>query len=389
MNGIVRIFFDYLRTQDELIIYGCGNNGKLLQWLFQQCNVKVDYWCDGNNSFWGSDINNVRCISPEQLEKHRQAVVVVSMIKYEEVLPKLERMGFAQIFTWDDMKNLQTELCGDKELQRKYHQWRLEQLPDLKAILEKNSRFKDIHSKERCFIIGNGPSVRQQKLSMLQDEVVFTVNQMAKNPQFREIRTKYHLWADPNFFKTEMTCEGDYQLLQVMKQLPEETECFFPYDSAAGYINKFELYKYINVNYYNPAEFVGIDEEIDFTQFVRSGYTVVQYAIRLAIYMGFKEIYILGCECTTILNVINARTSQYITETHAYDIDEKEKERARSMYFSLPMQEYYKSELGVLTEYHLLGKYCKRRGVKLINCTPGGLLEEFERADYERVVCDL
>lgn len=385
MNGIVKFFLEYLRKQEELIIYGCGNNGKFLCWFLCQQDIHIHYWCDSNKDLWNKEVNNILCISPRQLGRHKSAVIILSMEKYKEVLPTLAQLSFSNIFTWDDVKSLKTELQDDRILVKQYLEWQLGQLPHIAEILDKNRRFKNIHSGQRCFIIGNGPSIREQDLSLLKGEVVFTVNQIARNPQFYQMDTKYHLWADPAFFKIELCCEGDYQLLQIMKQLPKDAECFFPY-YAANYVNKFELYKDINVNYFSSSALVDEEEEIDFAGFVRNGYTVAQYAIRLAIYMGFKEIYLLGCECTTILNVINARTSQYMMVTHGYDIDEKEKERAKYMYFSLPMEEYYKSEYGVMTEYRLLARYCKNRKIQVVNCTPGGLLEEFPRMSYGKVV---
>lgn len=386
MEGIKSILFDYLKQQREVIIYGCGQNGRFLQWYFSENDVKINFWCDGNKVLWNGKINNIRCISPKELREHQCAVVIVSILNYTEVLRQLEGYRFQKIFTWDDVKFLRTELHYEQELLRKYRKWRLEQIPDLAVKLKKNERFRNIHKGQRCFIIGNGPSVREQDLSLLHNEITFTVNQIARNSQFQAINTNYHLWADPNFFKTELICDGDYELLRIMKQLPESTECFFPYDSANEYIEKFELEKYINVNYYSSSEFVNEEEEINFMDFIRGGYTVVQYAIRLAIYMGFTEIYLLGCECTTILNVINVRTSRYTAVTHCYDIDEEEKERAKNMYFSLPMQAYYESERGLLEEYHILREYCRKKDVKLMNCTPGGLLEEIPRISYEAVI---
>lgn len=386
MDGLKTILFEFLSNQKEVIIYGCGKNGSILQKILNDNDIYINYWCDSDERLWNQKIHQIECISPKQLDRHQHAVVIVSMIKYREVLPMLQKCQFEKILTWDDVKFLKKEFEHSQEQLRIYRKWRLGQQPELSIKLKKNEIYKNIYKGKRCFVIGNGPSVKEQDLSLLRDEITFTVNQIARNPQFQEINTNYHLWADPNFFVTEMTCEGDYELLRIMRQLPENTECFFPYDSAYRYVEKFDLEKFINVNYYKTGEFVHEDEEIDFTEFIRGGYTVVQYAVRLAIYMGFTEIYLLGCECTTILNVINARTSSYTTTTHCYEIDENEKERAKNMYFSLPMQAYYESELGILEEYHVLAEYCKKRGIKLMNCTPGGLLDEIARISYEEVL---
>lgn len=386
MEGILSILIDYLKSQFEIIIYGCGNNGRFLQWIFDVYNIKINYWCDNNKSLWGKKINGIECIPPAMLAKYSKAVIIVSILNYNEILSNLEESAFKKILTWDDVKLFQTLSHLNEIDLKKYRSWRLSQVPELADKLRNNERFHNIYKGKRCFILGNGPSIREQNLTLLQNEVTFTVNQIARNPQFQNIHTNYHFWADPEFFRTEMKCDGDYELLKIMKQLSQDVECFFPYEQAKQYIERFELGKYINVNYYSWGQFVGDQEEIDFTEYIHSGATVVQFAIRLAIYMGFAEIYLLGCECSTILNVIHARTSQYTTVTHCYDIDDKEKERAKNMYFALPMQAYYESEKKILEDYYLLERYCKARGIKLINCTPGGLLDVIERADFEEVI---
>lgn len=386
MEGLKRILFEYLKKYREIILYGCGKNGRLLQWIFKQNNVEIAYWCDRNDTFWNSKIEGIECISPENLIEHQNAVVIVTMLENKEVLCQLRAHNFCDVLVWDDVKFLKEEMYQYQKQLKEYRRWVLDKIPALAKQLEKNRRYHNLHSGQRCFIIGNGPSVKEQDLSLLSDEITFTVNQIARNPQFAQLNTNYHLWADPGFFKMQPTCEGDYELIQIMKQLPDMTECFFPYEYAYQYVKKFGLEKSIHVNYYSSRQFVNQEEEIDFTEFIRGGYTVVQYAVRLALYMGFTEIYLLGCECTTILNVINARTLCYRSETHCYEINEDEKVRTRNMYCTLPMQAYYESERGVLEEYRILESYCRKRGVKLINCTPGGLLEEIQRAEYETVV---
>lgn len=384
MHGIRDILFDFLR-QYTIIIYGCGNQGKFLQWLLSENSIQPAFWCDKNQDLWNKNINNIKCISPEELGSVSNAVIILSMMRYQEVLPTLKENQFKKILTWDDMSFLESTLQADPVLWKKYQKHLLQNMPELAIELKKNERFRNIHSGKRCFIIGNGPSVKNQNLAFLNNEITFTVNQIARNPQFEFLNTNYHIWADPGFFKTEFTCEGDYELLEIMKKTTGKTECFFPYNKAHNYIEKYNLDKYIRVNYYMAAP-VSIEEDVDFTQFVRGGYTVIQYALRLAFYMGFTEIYLLGCECTTILNVINARTSHYASITHCYEIDNLERQRAKTMYFSRPMYVYYESERGGMEEYHLIAQECKKRGIKVVNCTPGGLLDEFQRMDYEKVI---
>ena len=40
------------------------------------------------------------------------------------------------------------------------------------------ARFEDLHRGQRCFIIGNGPSLKQMDLSPLQNEITFGMNRI-------------------------------------------------------------------------------------------------------------------------------------------------------------------------------------------------------------------
>ena len=51
------------------------------------------------------------------------------------------------------------------------HPWR-------RASIEQLTRLKDIHRGERCFIIGNGPSLKQTDLTRLKNEFSFGTNRI-------------------------------------------------------------------------------------------------------------------------------------------------------------------------------------------------------------------
>ncbi len=52
-----------------------------------------------------------------------------------------------------------------------FHPWR-------RASIRRLGELKDIHRGQRCFIIGNGPSLKQTDLSLLKDEFTFGMNRI-------------------------------------------------------------------------------------------------------------------------------------------------------------------------------------------------------------------
>ena len=264
------------------------------------------------------------------------------------------------------------------------------QNPGLIKRVKENINFKDIHKDKRCFILGNGPSLKEQDLSLLKDEYVFTVNQIAKHKDFDKLKTNYHFWADPTFFKLDKDKPEDMQLLETMlnvKTGENNPVCFFASD-AYDFVNEFELDKKLDIKFYVFHQSITdhMNEKIDFTKLVPGFHTVVQYAIWMAIYMGFSEIYILGCETTSILTSVNVRLNENLDNDYAYEISEKEKKRMLNRTNVVSFEDELFSFYHVVKDYRLIYEYCKKNSIHIANCTPGGLIESFPRKKYEHVI---
>lgn len=255
------------------------------------------------------------------------------------------------------------------------------------GALNANHELENIHKGKRCFVIGNAPSLNTQDLSVLKDEIVLTVNQISRNKQFKSLNTNYHFWADPGFFK-ENSKEGDKELLEVMMSVNTEGNrpvCFFPLE-VKEFVSKKKLDQVLNVRYFVPGHIL-FDQykKIDFSGMIPGMNTVVQYAIMLGIYMGCTEIYLLGCDCTGILSYIETKTDSGNFE-YAYDISQAEAERMKAMLGGVSCEQTFYGWAKIFEGYRLLGGYCKKRGIQLINSTNGGILDCLPRKKFENVV---
>ena len=63
-------------------------------------------------------------------------------------------------------------------------------------ILQKNARLRDLRRHDTCFVVGNGPSLNQTDLSLLEGRDVITVNAMVNTPLFAQLRPRVHLVQD-------------------------------------------------------------------------------------------------------------------------------------------------------------------------------------------------
>ena len=65
----------------------------------------------------------------------------------------------------------------------------------ISRLCKKNSKFKDIHNGERCFILATGPSIKTQNLRPLKNELCISVSQFYLHKDIQIISPKYYVLA--------------------------------------------------------------------------------------------------------------------------------------------------------------------------------------------------
>lgn len=253
-----------------------------------------------------------------------------------------------------------------------------------------NSAYKGTKKGKRCFILGNGPSLKTENLALLTGEDVFTVNQAARHTDFPLLKSMVHFWADPNFFVIDETKEEDMELIKVMKQINtpgNKPLCFFPLNQTK-FVEHFGLQKELRIGYFHTKKILSeaFDKEFDFTKSIPGFYTVVMYGIAFAIYMGYAEIYLLGVDSTSLL--VNIKTILKINDNddYCYNLNKNEKTRLQRMIQRQALEKQALSFYHVLKQYRLLLEYCNRRGVKLVNCSSTTLIDSIPRLPLHDVL---
>lgn len=257
-------------------------------------------------------------------------------------------------------------------------------------LLKKNARFENIHKGKKCFVVGNGPSLRKQDLSLLANEYVFTVNQLNRLPEFEQLKSNYHFIADPVFFRLEENKQEEMEVIQFMKEIRTNDNiptCFFPL-GAMSFIKKHKFEEVLPVNYFEARySFTeNYSDSINFTRFVPAFSTVVHYAIIMAIYMGFEEIYLLGCDMTGHLNLKAEEIELEDEQFYAYTFSENEKKWMANLKKEISCEATFNGFANMFTHYRRLKKYCDIQNVKLINATEGGILDSLPKKRLKDVL---
>ena len=74
-------------------------------------------------------------------------------------------------------------------------------LRDFGPLLERNEVFRNRHQGQRCFVIGNGPSLKTQDLAPLANEITLVTNTFHIHPLVGDNwQPSYYFLSDPQYF---------------------------------------------------------------------------------------------------------------------------------------------------------------------------------------------
>jgi len=219
------------------------------------------------------------------------------------------------------------------------------QLPTLES-------FKDRHKGERCFLIGNGPSLARLDLTRLRGEVAFTVNRGYLAAGVGLPKTPYYLMADPLTYGPYHT---EVRRAKVGLRFYRADVFDLP-----DYIDAPDREPAIRVPFHRtPTMDEGYFAE-DPTLGVFRGFTVLLDAAQLAFMMGCSEVYFIGCDL-----------DYHQPDTHVYGTGPIEQQRRDVM----PIPKVLAAMAAAETVF-------RRHGRVLANAGIGGMLNTIPRVDY-------
>lgn len=225
---------------------------------------------------------------------------------------------------------------------------------------------ENIHHGKRCFIIGNGPSLKISDLERITNEYTFSANRIFKVFDKTDWRPTYYLAVDPNFIRTswQELDKFDYGEMFLGTDMSFDMSVF---KNKATRIFEYTKFK---VNKWGDSS-AHISEDI--SKYFSVGYTVTFTAIQLAIFMGFKEIYLIGVDFNYSSYRDEKGNIHNVDGVKDYFFGEKRAETVLPYYCNLQA-------------YLFARKYADEHGIKIYNATRGGKLEVFERVDFDEIV---
>jgi len=245
----------------------------------------------------------------------------------------------------------------------------------------KLGQFRDRHREERCFVIGNGPSLTIHDLDKLKSEVTFAANKIYLAFDKTEWRPSYYVIEDDHMIWQHhddiSRMRGFMKFISNNWTLGDESGVTEPEKERVKKLLRRDpeivLYPRVMLE---GQEFPRFSS--DACRVLYCGYMVTYISLQLAYFMGFTNVYLVG---------VDFAYSPYDTGSNTFvHAPHHPQDHFTPDYYS-PGEKRYVPQLN-LAETALAcarGFYESQRR-QIFNATRGGRLEVFERISLEEAL---
>jgi len=339
-------------TGKKIILFGSGQYGRRALNFFGPDKV----YCFADNNKSGERLWDKNVISFDELMKIKDNFDVVLTVNFSKA-PALEEQCKAYSISYNFLGDLMSH--ND-----------FESIPEI-CLLE------NIHKEKRCFLIGNGPSLTVEDLTILYEhsEISFACNNIAKILIQTPWRPTYYLFHDFMFLdhKQDSIYTGaDYNFFPKLNDVTVKNIAVFD-DFLKQFSGKIFYYNSIPITPLHPIP--RFSPNASKALYLSS--TVMYLMIQIVVYMGFSHIYLIGVD-GTMSSLQNP--SEYMSEKrHFYEEDIETIIKKRTYSTSLNSEDCY---MLMTNAYQKADEYTRERGIKIYNATRGGKIEVFERVNF-------
>lgn len=261
------------------------------------------------------------------------------------------------------------------------------------AVMSKGVTGKSAPKEGRGIVImGNGPSLRHtidHDSEWLLSHDLLAVNFAANTPDFFRLRPQYYVLADGHFFSGGATDPNVKRLWEEFGRISWEMTLWVP--AKVKHLVKALVMGngLIKIKTFNLTPIEGLKSLsgllIDAGLGMPRPRNVLIPAIMAAIREGYKKIYLCGADHTWTRTLsVDDENFVVSVQPHFYKDNDKEHQRVRAAYAGLHLHDVLGSMTIAFRSYWQLAEYARKRGVEIINATPGSMIDAFPRRTPER-----
>ena len=229
----------------------------------------------------------------------------------------------------------------------------------------KLASLRNIHKDKRCFIIGNGPSLCVEDLDRIakNGDISFGFNRI------------YHIFDQTNWRPTYFMSQDYKMLIASVSEINKISlqNKFVPIETKWYNGVNIKNAKYFHIKNCRIGERYGFSDDI--ARSVVASNTVAYTAMQFAVYMGIKEIYLIG---------VDHQFQKSMNSNGEIEVNPDVKDYFIANYTKDNEDVYHAPRLDLSTLTYVSAKeYADAHNIKIYNATRGGKLEVFPRVDFD------
>lgn len=236
-------------------------------------------------------------------------------------------------------------------------------------------------------ILANGPSLRKtidEHGQWLAEHTTLAVNFAANAPEFKMLRPRYYVLADPHFFKA--TSDPDVRrLLDNLASADWPMTIFIDRRYRKLFLSATSLPQNVDYRCFN-----GVGAE-GFASFERTVYrtglamprprNVLIPSIMTALRLGYRTVYLCGADHSWMRDITVTSDNEVVSALSHFYMDTKtETTRTINEYKGYTLDQILFSLYTAFKSYHKIERFARRSGVEIINATQGSYIDAFRRA---------
>ena len=218
---------------------------------------------------------------------------------------------------------------------------------------------KNIHEGERCFILGNGPSLAKMDLQPLRAEKTFGANRI------------YLLFSRLGFSTTYYAAVNTLVIEQAREEIRQLDMPKFLTWRGRRWVGGDPRVVFLDSDYTDPPSFART-----VTGRVFEGSTVTYVALQLAFHMGFEEVILIGVD-----HAFSSPGRPNTTVVSAGD----DPDHFSPQYFGKGFRWQLPDLVASERAYRLAKQAFESDGRRVLDGTIGGKLQVFPKVDYHRL----
>ena len=250
--------------------------------------------------------------------------------------------------------------------------------PDLK----KNVKLKDKYNNERIFILGSGSSILLYDLKVLSNECVMTQNSFHMHNDISDINPNFHCVVP--YYQTDKEHSIWVDYINDMKVRMPNSLFIWGLNTKAlidKYHEDIGAKSYYIRTKYNLLTLK--KAKVNISKTIMNIPTVLTQCLSVAIYLGFKEIYLLGFDIDQICHTNDRTFGRFYGMSK---ITETEFEKDANQRLDVETTDGWYTWWLMNKQFFLIKHFADQNNISIVNGTQGGILSYFKREPIENII---